>query len=61
MNVTILPYIVIGENCLTGAGVMFTGDIPPNLVAYGNPAKVNGSIYELPCRAGKRELAYPTS
>jgi acetyltransferase-like isoleucine patch superfamily enzyme len=59
VNVTLLPHIVIGENCLIGAGSVVTKDIPPNSIAYGNPAKVTGNIHELPCRVGKRPLAYP--
>jgi len=30
----------IGENSIIGAGSVVTGDIPPNVIAAGNPAKV---------------------
>jgi len=40
MGVTILPGITIGANVLIGAGSVVTKDIPDNVVAYGNPAKV---------------------
>lgn len=45
----ILPFIVIGEKALIGAGSVVTKDIPAESVAYGNPAKVIGSIYDLKC------------
>jgi acetyltransferase-like isoleucine patch superfamily enzyme len=38
-NVTICPEITIGDNCLIGAGAVVTRDIPPNTLAYGNPAR----------------------
>ena len=40
MNVTILPDVRIGPNCIVTAGSVVTSDIPPNSVASGNPAKV---------------------
>jgi sugar O-acyltransferase (sialic acid O-acetyltransferase NeuD family) len=43
-SVTILPGITIGENSLIGAGTIVTKDIPSNVVAYGNPAKVIHNI-----------------
>lgn len=45
----ILPFITIGERALIGAGSVVTKDIPAGSVAYGNPAKVRGSIYDLKC------------
>lgn len=30
----------VGENSVIGAGSVVTGDIPPNVIAAGNPAKV---------------------
>lgn len=36
----ILPGITIGENSMIGAGSVVTKDIPPNVVACGNPARV---------------------
>jgi acetyltransferase-like isoleucine patch superfamily enzyme len=49
LNVTILPYITIGEKALIGAGSVVTRDIPPGKVAYGNPAKVVGDITDVKC------------
>ena len=36
----ILPGITIGKNSIIGAGSVVTKDVPPNSVAYGNPAIV---------------------
>lgn len=34
------PGVRIGENSVIGAGSVVTRDIPPNVVAFGNPCKV---------------------
>ncbi len=39
-NVTIVPGVTIGDNVVIGAGSVVTKDIPSNVVAVGNPAKV---------------------
>lgn len=44
VNVTVLPYVRIGDRCLVGAGSVVTRDLPPGVVAYGNPARVHGSV-----------------
>lgn len=48
-NVTILPGIEIGHDALIGAGSVVTKNIPPQSVAYGNPAKVTKKVSELKC------------
>lgn len=58
VNVTLLPFITIGEYCLIGAGSVVTKDIPPYSVAYGNPAQVIKSIYELKCLTGLTDKPY---
>ncbi len=42
MGTTILNHAVIGENSLIGAGSLVTEGkvIPPNVLAFGRPAKV---------------------
>src|SRR5579864_4496961 len=35
---TILSNVTIGENAIVGAGSVVTRNIPPNSIAYGNPA-----------------------
>jgi len=39
-NSTILPGIVLGQNCMVGAGTVVTKDIPDNAVVVGNPARI---------------------
>ena len=36
-NVTVLPGVSIGDRAVIGAGSVVTKDIPPNVVAVGNP------------------------
>ena len=36
----ILPGVSIGENTIVGAGAVVTKDLPANVVAVGNPARV---------------------
>lgn len=39
-NVTVLKGVTIGENSVIGNGSIVTKDIPDNVIAAGNPAKV---------------------
>jgi maltose O-acetyltransferase len=39
-SVTILPGVTIGDNVTIGAGSVVVKDIPSNVVAVGNPARV---------------------
>jgi acetyltransferase-like isoleucine patch superfamily enzyme len=48
VNVTILPFVRIGAGALIGAGSVVTRDIPPGVVAFGNPAMPHRSVAELP-------------
>lgn len=45
-GVIIVPGITIGDNSVIGAGSIVTKDIPPNVVAVGNPCKVLREINE---------------
>ncbi len=45
-NVVINPGIKIGDNTVIGSGSVVTKNIPPNVVAVGNPCKVLRSITE---------------
>jgi len=42
----ILPGVKIGKNSIIGAGSVVTSDIPENMVAAGNPAKIIASLDE---------------
>ena len=46
-NVTILPGVKVGDNCIIGAGSIVTKDIPENSLAVGNPCKVIRKISEV--------------
>lgn len=39
-NVTILAGVTIGDNSVIGAGSIVSKDIPPNVLAIGNPCKI---------------------
>ena len=39
-HVIVLPGVTIGRNTVVGAGSVVTKDLPPNVVAAGNPARV---------------------
>jgi acetyltransferase-like isoleucine patch superfamily enzyme len=47
VNSTILPYVEIGAGALVGSGSVVTRDLPPNCVAYGNPARPHGMRSDL--------------
>lgn len=40
VGASILPRIKIGRNCIIGAGAVVTKNLPDNVVAYGNPARI---------------------
>lgn len=44
-GVTVLPGVTIGENTVVGAGAVVTRDLPANVVAVGNPARI---VREIP-------------
>jgi acetyltransferase-like isoleucine patch superfamily enzyme len=58
VNVTILPFVEIGEACLVGGGSVVTRDIPPYSLVYGNPARVAGDVRELTCESGLTDKPY---
>ena len=39
-GVIVCPGVTIGRNTVIGAGSVVTKDVPPNVVAVGNPARV---------------------
>ena len=48
-NVTVLPGVTIGSGSVIGAGSVVVHDIPPNVVAVGNPCKVIREIETPSC------------
>jgi acetyltransferase-like isoleucine patch superfamily enzyme len=57
-NACVLPRVVIGENAVIGAGSVVTKDIPPRVVAYGNPAQIVCGIGDLVCTTGLTDKPY---
>jgi len=57
-NVTVGPRVTIGRNSLVGMGSVVTTDIPDNVLAYGNPARVVKPIDELTCDLGLFKTPY---
>lgn len=51
-NVTLLPYVVIGEGALIAAGAVVTKDVPAHTVVAGNPARVIKRTRDLLCTTG---------
>lgn len=45
-GVIVLPGVTIGDNTVVGAGSVVTKDLPPNVVAVGNPARILREIGE---------------
>lgn len=45
-NVTVCGGVMIGENCVIGAGSVVTRDIPPNSLAAGVPCRVIRTLSE---------------
>jgi len=41
---TILSNLTIGENAMIGAGSVVTRSVPPNAIARGNPARIEGYV-----------------
>ena len=45
-GVLVCPGVTIGENTVVGAGAVVTKDLPADVVAYGNPARVIRAVTE---------------
>jgi acetyltransferase-like isoleucine patch superfamily enzyme len=52
-NATLLPFIVIGEYAMVGAGCVVHKDVPARKVVVGNPARVIKDVDDLRCPEGK--------
>ena len=49
-STVIICGVTIGEHAMIGAGSVVTKDIPPHVLAYGNPTKIRGFV----CKCGNR-------
>jgi acetyltransferase-like isoleucine patch superfamily enzyme len=56
-NCTLRPGVTIGEYSLIGAGSVVTKDIPPRVLAYGNPARVVKSIDDVADEIARKLVA----
>jgi len=52
VNVTLLPHVVVGEGAVIGAGSVVTRDVPPAMLAFGNPARARKPVDDLTCQFG---------
>ena len=46
VNSVVLPNVTIGKNSIIGAGSVVSGDVPPDALVAGNPARVLRRIDE---------------
>ena len=58
VNVTLLPFITVGERSLIGGGSVVTKDVPSKSVVYGNPARIVKNIDDLRCIMGLTDKPY---
>ena len=58
-NVTVLPFVTIGECALIGAGAVVTKDVPSEAVVVGNPGSVLSWVLELTCPKDLLPGPYP--
>jgi acetyltransferase-like isoleucine patch superfamily enzyme len=58
VNVTLLPFITIGEGAVIGSGTVVTKDVPPRAVVVGNPGQVIKQASDLRCVTGLTDKPY---
>ncbi len=58
VNVTVLPFVTIGERAVIGSGSVVTRDIPDGMVAFGSPARAIRPASELECTKGITDKPY---
>lgn len=47
VGATLLPYVRIGAGAIIGSGAVVARDVPPGMVAYGNPARATKMVADL--------------
>jgi len=55
----VFPKVRIGAHAIVGAGSIVTKEVPPNKVAFGNPAKVRGDAADIRCKTGNLDSGEP--
>ncbi|HRO75148.1 MAG TPA: DapH/DapD/GlmU-related protein [Crocinitomicaceae bacterium] len=57
-NAVVLPGVCIGDNVIIGAGSVVTKDVPSNMIAVGNPARVVSTVKEYIAKCKERGVLY---
>ena len=58
VNVTVLPFVTIGEEAVIGSGAVIVKDVPPRSVVVGNPGRVICSVEDLRCTKELTDYPY---
>ncbi len=58
-GVTLLPFVRIGAGAVIGSGSVVSRDVPPGMVAFGNPARVARAVADLPPIAERVPTDHP--
>ncbi|CAN5415602.1 hypothetical protein BH10PSE2_BH10PSE2_09900 [soil metagenome] len=56
----VMPGVVIGDECIVGAGAVVTKDVPPRSLVAGNPAQILRSDLKIISRYGRMETPADT-
>ena len=59
VGATLLPYVRIGAGAIIGSGSVVSRDVPPGMVAFGNPARVHRAVSDLPPIEDRAPVDHP--